>query len=53
MDRFSLISFIYFIGFVTVFFPNSISVMIIVEYSTISVLEYFGDTVANAGLPEA
>ena len=42
-----------FIGFVTVFFPNSISVIIIVEYSTISVLEYFGDTVANAGLPEA
>ena len=25
----------------------------IVEYSTISVLEYFEDTLANVGLPEA
>ena len=25
----------------------------IVEYSTISVLEYFGDTLSNVGLPEA
>ena len=35
------------------FLPNPISIIRIVEYSTISVLEYFGDTLANVGLPEA
>ena len=30
--------------------PNSISMIRIVEYSTISVLEYFGDTLANVRL---
>ena len=36
-----------------VFSPKNISVIIIVEYSTISMLEYFEDTLANVGLPEA
>ena len=49
----------YFSDFVFVFkfyqsvFPNPISIIRILEYSTISVLEYFGDTLANVGLPEA
>ena len=32
---------------------NPISIIRILEYSTISVLEYFGDTLANVGLPKA
>ena len=32
---------------------NTISIIIIVEYSTISVLEYFEDTLTNVGLPES
>ena len=48
----------HFSGFFTLFFvreflPNPISIIGIVEYSMISVLEYFGDTLANVGLPEA
>ena len=39
--------------FVIVLPPNTISIIIIVEYSTISVLDYFKDTLANVGLPEA
>ena len=39
--------------FVRVFLPNPISIITIVEYFTISVLEHFGDTLANVGLPEA
>ena len=38
---------------VRVFSPNPNSIVRIVEYSTISVLEYFEDTLANVGLPEA
>ena len=42
-----------FSGVLRVFLANSISIIIIVEYSTTSVLEYFGDTLVNVGLPEA
>ena len=35
------------------FSQNPISIIIIVEYSTISVMEYFRDTLANVGLPKA
>ena len=35
------------------FFPNPILIIRIVEYSTISVQEYFKDTLANMGLPGA
>ena len=35
------------------FSPNIISIIRSVEYSTILVLEYFEDTLANVGLPEA
>ena len=35
------------------FLLKPISMIRIVENSTISVLEYFGDTLANVGLPEA
>ena len=35
------------------FLPDPISIIRIVEYSTISVLEYFEDTLANVGLPES
>ena len=35
------------------FSPNPISITGIVEYSTISVLEFFEDTLANVELPEA
>ena len=33
--------------------PKPIWVLIIVEYSTISTVDYFEDTLANVGLPEA
>ena len=33
--------------------PNPISIIRIVEYSTISVLEYFRDILDNVGLPES
>ena len=36
-----------------VFLPKTISVLRIVEYSTISMLGYFEDTLTNLGLPEA
>ena len=36
-----------------VFLSNPISIIRIVEYSTISVLEYFEDTLNNVGLPES
>ena len=39
--------------FVIVFSSNTISIIRIVEYSTISVIEYFEDTLDNMGLPEA
>ena len=39
--------------FVRMFLLKPISMIRIVEYSTVSVLEYFGDTLANVGLPEA
>ena len=35
------------------FLPKTISVLRIVEYSTISMLGYFEDTLSNVGLPEA
>ena len=35
------------------FSPNLISSIRIVEYSTISVLEYFKDNLVNVGIPEA
>ena len=49
IDFASLISFDY----ARVLSPNPISMIRIVKYSTISVLEYFEDTLANMGLPEA
>ena len=44
--------YIYF-DFVRVFLPNTISIIRIVEYSTILVLAYFEYTLANVGLPQA
>ena len=35
------------------FLPNTLSIIIIVEYSNISVLEYFEDTLANVEIPES
>ena len=43
----------YFSYFFRVFSPNPISIIRIVEDSTISVLEYFGYSLANVGLPKA
>ena len=38
---------------VRVFSPNPILIIKVLEYSMISVLEYFGDTLENIGLPKA
>ena len=49
----SMILNFFLFDFVRVFLPSPISIIIIVEYSTISLLGYFGDTLANVGLPES
>ena len=42
-----------FFDFVKMFSTNTVSIIRIVEYSKISVLEFFEDTLANVGLTEA
>ena len=43
----------HFSDFFRMFSPNPISIIRIVEYSMISVLEYLRETLANLGLPKA